>query len=161
MEEIVVVPADPQPEAATKGGRIRRHVAHFRLSTAELAQANAKARAAGKSLSAYATMAVLKRRDRRPIVPPANKELHADLGRLLGNVNQIAYQLNRGGAEAQRPTREVLTEILGKRGGELFDLLGQVREEVKQLRMELIGVGLRMAEGEIEDEDDAHDGNGA
>jgi hypothetical protein len=160
MEEPVAVEAADQQEKPPapekkKVRRVRRHVVHYRLSPAELDEAKAKAKAADRSLSAYTTMAVLKRRDRRPIVPEANKELHGNLGKLLGNVNQIAYQFNRVAAEDQRPTREVLAELMGERGGELFELLGQVREDVKELRKTLIGVGMRLAASEIEEDDEA------
>lgn len=136
----------------------RKKVGSFRGNDAEMARCKAKAKKQGKTLSAYALMSMLNRRDRRPCIPAINKEAHDLLGKATGSLNQIALVFNRTAKEARLPVPELLTELLG---GELakawLDELSGIREEVKRLRLTLLGVGLEERDVTFSDENESRE----
>jgi hypothetical protein len=133
---------EPPAKAARRKKAPRDRISTFRSTKADHELCKRKAKAQGKTLSEYAVMAMLNRRDRRPCVPEINKASHAMLGRAVGSLNQMALVLNRAAAESQKPTAEMLREVLGPKADAWLTEMAAMRDEIKQLRTALVGVGL-------------------
>jgi Bacterial mobilisation protein (MobC) len=85
--------------------RQRKHTAQVALTAAELTQAEEKAQACGLSLSSYGRAAMLgspgpRAKRRAPVNAEALARATAALNKAGSNLNQIAHQLNAGGATA-------------------------------------------------------------
>ena len=64
-----------------------------------------RARQAGLSVSDYLRACVFRRRVKpKPVVPPANLAIYAELARAAANLNQLAHHLNEGRVKGQAHT---------------------------------------------------------
>ena len=118
---------DPQPPKPPPN-RQRHADIHIRLLAEEKAKALALADSAGFTLGAFARAAMLgnagPRAKRRP--PADHQTLLAilgQLGRIGGNINQIAKQLNTGDKPKIPELREALAAYLGIRNA-IYSALG-------------------------------------
>ena len=125
------LPQEAPPRPRRRGGRppgpqeaVRAHRINARLSADEYARVQEKAAAMGMAPAEWLRHAALDRRLPSPPVPAVNVARYGELGRLAGNLNQ-ALRLVHGG---QLPAG-------------LQPLLEALAEEVRQLRLELLGLG--------------------
>lgn len=122
---------DVPPPRRGRGGRpkgdpsaVRASTIGVRVSAQEYAALRAKAEQMGMTPAQWLRTAALSRRLPSPPVPPINREQYADLARLAANLNQLTRLANEG-----RPVR-------------VSDpLLMELTDEVKRLRLSLIGLG--------------------
>lgn len=121
------------PPARSARGVPRRYCATVRLSESERATLRERMATAGyRELGAYLRAAILAQRPPRAVVPAEWRAAWAALGHLAGNLNQIAHHLNAGHI------------LAGERVERLAAWLVELTEEVRRLRLALLGV----AEGE-------------
>jgi len=114
-----------------KGGRpkldpaaVRAITIGVRVSPSEYAALKDKAAQMGVTPAQWLRQAALSRRLPSPPVPAINRAAYAELARLTGNVNQLAWHANRGeGVHVDA------------------DLLRRLGLEVRLLRLALIGAG--------------------
>jgi len=100
---------------------VRTKTIGVRVNPAELDELGKKAEVMGVLPAHYLRIVGLAKRLPPPPVPAVNREEYARLGRLAGNLNQLAQAVNRG----------EITEI---NPGLLFD----IKQEVSLLRLSLI-----------------------
>lgn len=115
----------------TKGGRpksdpsfIRSKTIGVRVSFQEYTQLSERAARMGYSPSKWLREAALSRRLPPPPVPTINCEQYVKLARLAANLNQLAHAANEG--------KQVIVSSA---------LLNQIADEVKKLRLGLLGAG--------------------
>jgi hypothetical protein len=111
--EMAGAPAEAEAPRAPWRGRKRAanpldKVLRIRCATAELAQLDARAKAAGLSLGAYVRATVLGSAGPRAVKKPTvERELLArllgEIGKLGGNINQIAHRVNATGDKPGAP----------------------------------------------------------
>lgn len=113
-----------------KGGRpkgdpaaVRASTIGVRVSPAEFAALRTKAEQMSMTPAQWLREAALTRRLPKPPVPEVNREQYAELSRLAGNLNQLARKANQGQAVSVPD-----------------DLLTQMIEETKRLRLALLGI---------------------
>jgi hypothetical protein len=95
-----------------------------RLSFEDAATLRGKASGAGLTTSAFLRQAGLAAEVKpRPLIPEINQEQWRDLGRLGGNINQIAFRLNDGG-EVDANLGTLLDETLRLLGAVRATLIG-------------------------------------
>jgi len=81
------------------------------VSLSDLSILGEKAALAGMTMSSYVRQAAVAGQVQpRTVIPEINRKDWADLGRLAGNINQIATRLNQGGSVTGSDLT-VLTEI--------------------------------------------------
>ena len=97
----------------------RRHTVSVRLNDDELAQVDARRAKIAMQRGEYLRKAAFDRLP--PSIPELNKTAWVELGRLGGNVNQIAHHLNAGDAvpiqEIQALLGELRRALIGVRPG--------------------------------------------
>jgi len=93
-----------------------------KVSLADLSALEEKARQAGLTMSSYVRQAAVAGQIQpRTVIPEINRQDWGELGRLAGNINQIATRLNQGGTIGASDSA-VLTEI--------SRVLGQIRAAI-------------------------------
>ncbi len=119
------------PPRRGRGGRPKGDPAAVRVSTigvrvsaGEYADLRAKAEQMGMTPAQWLREAALSRRLPSPPVPPINREQYAELARLAANLNQLTRLANEG-----RPVTVADA------------LLQQTIDEVRRLRLALLGLG--------------------
>jgi hypothetical protein len=111
-----VVTANPAPKSRSGSEKRRRHHTKLiRFDDDELAQVEESASRAGLTLSSYGRAQMLGAPAPRSVRrPPFEKELLAkvlgQLGRIGGNLNQVAKAVNTTGAEEEE-VRAVVAEV--------------------------------------------------
>lgn len=120
------------PPPRRRGGRpkgdplaVRASTIGVRVSAEEYAALRAKAEQMGMTPAQWLRQAALSRRLPSPPVPPINREQYAQLARLAANLNQLTRLANEG-----RPV--IVSDAL----------LQQTADELKRLRLALIGAGV-------------------
>lgn len=125
------VPEGAAPPRRGRGGRpkgdpaaVRHSTIGVRVSDAEYAALREKAAHMGMTPAQWLREAALSRRLPSPPVPPINREQYAELARLAANLNQLTRLANEG-----RPVTVADA------------LLQQTIDEVRRLRLALLGLG--------------------
>ena len=125
------VPECAAPPRRGRGGRpkgdpaaVRHSTIGVRVSDAEYAALREKAAQMGMTPAQWLREAALSRRLPSPPVPPINREQYAELARLAANLNQLTRLANEG-----RPVTVADA------------LLQQTIDEVRRLRLALLGLG--------------------
>ncbi len=96
-----------------------------RLSSEELTELKATARATGLTASGYTRAVALGQSiEVKPPVPAVNAQVYAALGKVGGNLNQIAARLN-----------------VGDKPGDIGAALVQLTQLLKATRAQLLGAG--------------------
>lgn len=103
--------------------QVRRSTLGVRVTDADRARIEERAAAMGMTPADWLRQAGLSRRLPSPPVPAVNREQYAELGRLAGNLNQLARAANEGRAVVDAA------------------LLEQVAAECSRLRLALMGLG--------------------
>jgi hypothetical protein len=124
------------PRQQTSGSETRRLTAwlpRVRCTAADRAQVEEAANRAGVSLAGYVLAAVLKAPQPRSVkVPPIERQalaqVLAQLGRLNGNINQIAKVLNTGGFAGGMEITEAAAEVVALRD-EIRAALGRAKRD--------------------------------
>lgn len=132
MSDTAPPPAGPiKPRGGSaRGGRpkipadeLRTATIGVRVSAAEYDALRAKAEKMNMSPAQWLREAALTRRLPSPPVPEANRAQYAELGKLAGNLNQLAHHANEG-MRVSVPS----------------DLLHATLAEISRLRLQLIGL---------------------
>lgn len=125
------VPEGAAPPRRGRGGRpkgdpaaVRHSTIGVRVSDAEYAALRERAGRMGMTPAQWLRTAALSRRLPQPPVPPVNREKYSELARLAANLNQLARASNEG-----RPVTVADA------------LLQQTIDEVRRLRLALLGLG--------------------
>jgi len=114
----------------------RTHTISVRVHAGEYATLDARRDAAGvKEMGAYVRAAMLAQRPPQAVVPAVNREAWMALARTASNLNQLTAHLNAG----HFPSAPHLVS--------LHALLVTLTEEVRTLRLALLGVAPEEPEG--------------
>ena len=96
-----------------------------KVSLTDLSALEEKATLAGLTMSSYLRQAAVAGQVQpRTVIPEINRQDWGELGRLAGNVNQIATKLNQGGSI----------------NGSDLTLLAEIRKLLSQVRASLLGL---------------------
>ncbi len=102
---------------------VRQKTIGVRLNSKEWNEIQRKADSQGVPPTVWMRLAALSRMCPRPPVPAVNRQAYADLARLAANLNQLARAAHEG---------RILIAA---------DMLAAVREQVRLLRLDLLGAG--------------------